>query len=372
MSQLGRLLDEYFVRANRALESMPHRGHLDIHKEIGKTHVTRPKVALWAPTYSTWSPYGHALIERLLTFGFVLKRIYSLDESKHYDLTINVGTDFLGLVGQIEEIPNAVEILGLDYFAHIRIRTIRKTVEHFYSLRRTAESMADELSIRTAHAIIADQLSGLPLHIFEVSMGYDTQYFGSLLFNLSDNETVFDVGAADGDSLVKFVKIQPRFEKYIGFEPDPALFAQLQKRVAEGQWGGDVVIESVVVADNSRPYRFNPTGNRASRIDDAAGVTIRDGTTIDDYAVDVVPTLIKIDTEGAEFDILTGAKATIEKYKPKLLISVYHNIEDLYRIPDLIRSIRPDYKLHLRHHPWAQIDTSWPGAFFCETVLYAI
>lgn len=59
-------------------------------------------------------------------------------------------------------------------------------------------------------------------------------------------------------------------------------------------------------------------------------------------------TLIKMDIEGYEKKALEGAKNHIINDKPKLLISVYHNHEDLWKIPKIIREYNKDYKFYLR------------------------
>jgi FkbM family methyltransferase len=71
---------------------------------------------------------------------------------------------------------------------------------------------------------------------------------------------------------------------------------------------------------------------------------------------------IKFDIEGAELDALRGANDTIQRFKPKLAICLYHKIEDLWTIPLYIRKILPEYKLYLDHHT----------VMTYETILYAI
>jgi len=87
--------------------------------------------------------------------------------------------------------------------------------------------------------------------------------------------------------------------------------------------------------------------------------------TIDDLSRDKDLKLIdfiKMDIEGAELEALKGAVITIQKFKPKLAISVYHNLKDFWEIAQWIDSLDLGYKFHLRHFT---IHTE-------ETVLFAV
>lgn len=59
-------------------------------------------------------------------------------------------------------------------------------------------------------------------------------------------------------------------------------------------------------------------------------------------------TLIKMDIEGAEQDALRGSIRHIQEESPKLLVSVYHNNEDIWKIPRMITDMDSDYQLYLR------------------------
>ena len=61
-------------------------------------------------------------------------------------------------------------------------------------------------------------------------------------------------------------------------------------------------------------------------------------------------------------NVLKTLEKTIKKNNPKLILSVYHKVEDIFMITDYIHKLLPNHKLYLRHH------TNWRF----ETVLYAI
>lgn len=60
--------------------------------------------------------------------------------------------------------------------------------------------------------------------------------------------------------------------------------------------------------------------------------------------------LIKVDIEGAEQLFLEGARKTIERQKPVLLMSIYHNADDFFNIKPMIESWDLGYKFRI-HKP---------------------
>ena len=65
---------------------------------------------------------------------------------------------------------------------------------------------------------------------------------------------------------------------------------------------------------------------------------------------------IKLDIEGAEPKALSGAKATLAKYKPRISIAAYHEPDHPKVIPEIIRAARADYQM--RCGPCAETDFS--------------
>ena len=73
-------------------------------------------------------------------------------------------------------------------------------------------------------------------------------------------------------------------------------------------------------------------------------------------------TLVKYDVEGSEDKAIDGSRETIEKYKPKLIVSLYHRTEDMFALPLKIKQIRNDYKFYLRQHPYIP---AWDMNLYC-------
>jgi len=70
-------------------------------------------------------------------------------------------------------------------------------------------------------------------------------------------------------------------------------------------------------------------------------------TTIDQYSEEngIIPTFIKADIEGAERQMLAGAKKTMKEYAPKIAICTYHFPDDKKVLKNLILTGNPDYKI---------------------------
>lgn len=47
---------------------------------------------------------------------------------------------------------------------------------------------------------------------------------------------------------------------------------------------------------------------------------------------------------------LRSAQNHIKQDSPKLAISVYHKLSDIYEIPNFIMNINPNYNFYLRHY----------------------
>jgi FkbM family methyltransferase len=72
--------------------------------------------------------------------------------------------------------------------------------------------------------------------------------------------------------------------------------------------------------------------------------------------------LIKLDLEGGDAEALAGAVDTIVGHRPQIAASIYHYVNDFWRIPELLMRICEDYEFYLG----AYSRERW------ETVLYAI
>jgi FkbM family methyltransferase len=166
-----------------------------------------------------------------------------------------------------------------------------------------------------------------------------------------DELTICDAGAFDGDTLKQLYECYGgRIKKYHAFEPDEKAASGL-KRVAGALNITDIVeIHTAGLSDENATLRFSASGQFAQAHhlseDGEDCVSVR---RVDDMNLSVIgKACIKMDIEGFEMAALGGARNFIERYEPELAICVYHRANDIFKIPEYIKSINPSYKCILR------------------------
>ena len=146
-----------------------------------------------------------------------------------------------------------------------------------------------------------------------------------------EGRDVIDVGAAIGDSAYIFDKhYKPR--RIHSFEPDSHRIPLLRQFVTRHQLDRVSLVESAL-------------GPEAGKLPDGSPMQMLD-TYVKDNALSVG--LIKMDVEGAEEMVLSGAKQTLREQKPLLIVSMYHNGQQFFDLLPLIRSIQPEYRFAVR------------------------
>lgn len=140
---------------------------------------------------------------------------------------------------------------------------------------------------------------------------------------------VLDVGAFHGWYSVLLAPKGNPGDRFVSFEPDPHARPMLRKMLRDlGRHfpfiGFLVVAEPV--GDGSPVAPHDPgAGTDHPRFSQSDEPGACPSLTIDDFvlALRLRPTLLKIDTEGAELAVLRGARATLEKYRPVVMLEIH-------------------------------------------------
>jgi len=220
--------------------------------------------------------------------------------------------------------------------------------------------------IRSVHALLADRDSRevfLALLRFRVTLDpldlpdpTPGQYFPGEFWRLAPREVFVDVGACGGDTLAEFLRqAGSAFVRYFAVEPDPRNLQELARAIPAGLRERIVVVPCGAGERRGRVSFAADLGGE-SRVagDGPAAIEI---VSLDELLAAETVTTVKIDVEGYEREVLRGARGTILRDTPKLAVSVYHKLPDLWELPAWISECSPRYRYHLRHHTPEIYDT---------------
>ena len=191
----------------------------------------------------------------------------------------------------------------------------------------------------------------LPISKFEMSIVFDRHGVHMLgdTSRLRKRE-ILDVGGFIGDSLPVLAPLTSG--KVYSFEADPHNFALLEQTISMNGFSNVVPVQ-MALGDEDSVREFYSSGACGGFSMPQTKVTevitvpcARLDTYLEDKSLDIG--LIKVDIEGFEQAFLAGGKKTIEKHRPILLISIYHNPEDFFFIKPLIESwdLGYSFKIH--------------------------
>lgn len=200
---------------------------------------------------------------------------------------------------------------------------------------------------------------------------YSNEYFG--MFEPSPDEIFVDAGCFNGETALEFVKwTNGQYKKIYAFEMEHNNFNQcceILRPIPDCKIFQSALSDKNGICTISMASENRTSTNTIARIENSANANIPytrciEGKCVrlDDVLEISAPTFIKMDIEGAEAAALRGAAYTIQEYKPKLAIAIYHKPEDILEIPTLILEYNPQYKFFLRHY----------SPFSAETCLYAV
>lgn len=170
------------------------------------------------------------------------------------------------------------------------------------------------------------------------------QYFEDFL-NLQDGEVFIDAGGFDGQTSIEFIKYCPNYKAIYIFEPSEKNLAKAKENLKEYK---NIEFISKGLSNKKDILKFDTESGSVSSISEYGTVMIEIDT-LDSMVVEKV-SFIKMDIEGWESMAIQGMKNHILNDHPKMAISVYHKVDDFWKIPEQILAIRDDYDLYMRHY----------------------
>ena len=170
-------------------------------------------------------------------------------------------------------------------------------------------------------------------------------YFDLDLIKPNKDEVFIDIGSYTGDTIIDFINTYKNYKKIYAYEITLESINIMRNNLKSYK---DIIIKNNAVADkNTIMYINNNTNNSSANTIDTNGDTPITCVTLDNDIKEKI-TMIKMDIEGSEYNALKGCINHLKNDTPKLLISVYHNHQDIIRIPKLIFETNNNYKFYLR------------------------
>lgn len=206
---------------------------------------------------------------------------------------------------------------------------------------------------------------GFPIKLYNVNPGIvfsflleQYRYNHNKIIEVQKEDIVIDAGGGWGDTALYFASKTGNFGKVFSFE-----FLERNVKIFNENLNLNPnlkeiieIINNPIWKDSNREINYYEDGvsgvvffnnNKKKKLSQKL-ITI----SIDDFVKEKNLTkidFIKMDIEGAEVAALLGAKETLIKYRPKIAISVYHDIDHYYKIPYYINSLNLNYKFYLDH-----------------------
>lgn len=179
-----------------------------------------------------------------------------------------------------------------------------------------------------------------------------------------EGDVVFDCGACWGDTALFFANNVGNSGKVYSFEfiPSNLNVFNINLNLNPELVNIVTIIEQPVFSEANIElyYKDNGPGSSVQSEYFVGSNGVVKTTTIDEVVerehikkVD----FIKMDIEGSELSALKGATTTIQTFKPKLSIALYHDESDFLKIPHFIDSLGLGYKFYINHNTIHQEET---------------
>jgi FkbM family methyltransferase len=246
----------------------------------------------------------------------------------------------------------AYRILG---YRHVRLPLnnakyweLRQSVDKYVEKRDTIRN------IPVLGSLDLCNFKGIRLHVHRLAILHEfllEQYRCARAgIGVNPGDVVIDAGGCWGDTALYFAQDAARV---FCFECMPSNIEIIQQNLALNPvLGAKIgVIQRALWSRSGEKFVFKDMGPGSHPVEDGDGQDVETQTIDDFVSANSVKRVdfIKMDIEGAEPEALIGAERTIRKHRPKLAISVYHDVRHFASIPLWIAGLDLGYRLYLDH-----------------------
>jgi FkbM family methyltransferase len=201
---------------------------------------------------------------------------------------------------------------------------------------------------------IVDCTGGLEYYLFRKQYFYSR---GGVSIKPEIGDCVIDAGACMGDTALVFSNAVGPQGKVFAFDPVSEHLDILNYNIGNfplknvisvpcGLSNSDVACEPLMINGYNPGFRTNNNQVPLCLIDT---FVVNNSITKIDF--------IKMDIEGSELDALMGGRVSINRFRPKLAISLYHKPNDIFDIIKYVKNNFPFYKIYIDHYTIHQEET---------------
>jgi FkbM family methyltransferase len=342
----------------------------DLERAIGGPERLRNGVAIFGSGYQ-----GGLLHARLVKAGAVVK--YFIDNDAGKQGSTAHGTRIVGPMEIRNDPPGLIFIAARNAVPQIKAQLAENNItaiscesftviSDFASFAEVRGLLSDERSRLVYDSVLKGMLTDQDSHYVDVFEA--NQYFALPRFAAPARDHFVDAGAFVGDTIERMLWASSgNVARIYAFEPGPAQVMALRRRVSRltEEWALAPEQVECLQAGLGATSGLAPFDAKPGLLSAASFKTPQTSGEIEVHALDDFlhgrpATFIKADVEGMELELLAGARRTIQGFRPRLALSIYHEPTHLYAIPLYLNALVPEYRMAIRHHS--------PNSF--ETVLY--
>lgn len=234
---------------------------------------------------------------------------------------------------------------GIEDEINNKANTLKTHIDDFIWMYN---KLNDYTSKKVLYAILNNWLTYDFKNLTEIMDNRFFNYFDLDLIPFSHDEVIVDLGCYTGDTIIDYFKTYGLngYRKIYCFD----IFEDVLNKAKNNlkNFKNIEFIKKAICNHRGKVSLFSNQFDSSNRIT-YEGDHLIDSNTLDNEITEKI-TMIKMDIESSEYEALLGSKEHIKNDKPKLLISIYHGFDDVWRIIKLIDSFNSDYKYYLRYY----------------------
>ena len=258
------------------------------------------------------------------------------------------GTKRSEVLENIERISHQAELFAPDVpvFGD-KIFDLKYFSKNFSRLETVYSKLADDISKKAFINSIKFRLTGKTSYLPECQTDIQESY--KTILKPFSGCTYVDVGAYNGDTIREFSSFSGQDITVHAFEPDSKNFKKLElyasncniKKINLYNYAAWDKNEELTFFARSGRNSANTTSHANAKAIVLNACTVDSRVSFADF--------MKIDAEGADLQVLAGAKELIKAHTPTLCVAAYHRTEDYFVLPEKICEITSEYDIYFRH-----------------------